>query len=314
MDRRDFFILGGGALLASALPTAASGVRVLGGPALGSSWKLVADLAAVDPAELAEDLVAAIASVDAKMSPFRADSELSRFNRAATTGWQALSSETCGVVAEALRVAAVTGDAFNPTLGPVAGRYGFGPIVAGVAGASAEIVLRDDAVRKERPNLSLDLCGIAKGHALDRMAVACATHGLTDFLIELGGEVFARGKHPLGRGWRVGVEGPSGLLCAVSPGGGALATSGVAVNAFVFRGRRYAHIVDPATGAPVDSALFSVTVAARTAMTADALATALFAMGAQRGPDFSHAEGIEALFVMDDDSSVTTGGFDARIL
>ena len=314
MNRRDLLILGGGALLAPALPARAGGARVLGGPALGSSWKLVADLAAVDPAALADDLVAAIASVDAKMSPFRADSELSRFNRAATTGWQALSAETCGVVAEALRVAEATGDAFNPTLGPVAGRYGFGPIVGGVAGASAEIFLREGAVRKARPKLTLDLCGIAKGHALDHMAQACAAHGVGDFLIELGGEVLARGKHPSGRGWRVGVEGPSDLLHAVSPGGGALATSGMAVNAFTWRGRRYAHIVDPQTRAPADPALFSVTVAAKTGMKADALATALFAMGAERGPAFARNAAIEALFVADDGSSITTGGFGARIL
>jgi thiamine biosynthesis lipoprotein len=314
MNRRDLLILGGGALLASGLPARAQAPRVLQGPAFGSSWKLVADIDAADAAALTADIEAVVASVDAKMSPFRADSELSRFNRAATTGWQALSHETCAVVAEALRVAEATGDAFNPTLGPVTGRYGFGPIIEGVPGAPEEISVREGGVGKARAALTLDLCGIAKGHALDRMAAACAGRGLADVLIELGGEVLARGRHPSGRGWRVGVEGPSGFAGAVSLDGAALATSGIAVNAFSHGGRRYAHIVDPLTKRPADSALFSVTVAAGTAMTADALATALFAMGAARGPAFSRENGIEALFVMDDGATVMSGGFEARIL
>src|SRR5690606_6396009 len=125
-------------------------------------------------------LEAIIASVDGAMSPFRADSDLSRFNRAATTDWQPLSAATCTVVEEGLRVAALTGNAFNPTVGPLVGRYGFGPITHGLAGLPEEIVVRDGAARKARPGLSLDLCGIAKGHALDRMVVACRKQGMSD--------------------------------------------------------------------------------------------------------------------------------------
>ena len=314
MNRRDLLILGGGTLLATGLPAWAQGPRAMHGKAFGSAWKLVADVDALDAAALREDIEAVVAAVDGAMSPFRAGSELSRFNRATTTGWQALSAETCAVVTEALRVAEATHDAFNPTLGPVTGRYGFGPIVEGASGTSQEISVREGGVGKARAELTLDLCGIAKGHALDRMADACMARGVTDFLLELGGEVFSRGRHPAGRTWRVGVEGPSGFANALSLDGAAVATSGISVNAFSHRGRRYAHIVDPETQRPADSALFSVTVAARTAMTADAFATALFAMGAARGPAFARESGVEALFVTDDGAMFATGGFETRFV
>jgi thiamine biosynthesis lipoprotein len=178
-------------------------------------------------------------------------------------------------------------------------------------------VVADGTVAKARGALSLDLCGIAKGHALDRMVAACRARGMDDVLVELGGEVVARGRHPSGRAWRVGIERPSpagGFQHAVALDGAALATSGSAVNGYAYRGRRYSHIIDPATGRPADTRLAGVTVAAPAAMTADALATALYAMGPERGPAFAQESGIEALFIMDDAAEIATGGFDARIL
>ncbi|PSM16378.1 FAD:protein FMN transferase [Nitratireductor sp. StC3] len=318
LSRRDLMLFAGGAVLAGALPAEAAeaGQRVLRGPAFGASWTLVA-AGPLDAGAIRSAFAAVIASVDGAMSPFRADSELSRFNRAATTGWQALSAASCAVAAEGLRVAALTDGAFNPTLGPLVGRYGFGPIRQGRAGRPGEIEVADGAARKARPDLSLDLCGIAKGHALDRMVAVCRARGMTDFVLELGGEVFAIGRHPSGRRWRIGIERPlpqGGLQRAVALDGMSLATSGDAVNGYAYGGRRYGHIIDPATGAPARSALGSVTVAAETAMTADALATALYGMGARRGPEFARRAAIEALFVMDDAREVATAGFQARLL
>lgn len=317
LSRRDLILSVSGTLLASALPSrAAAQPRVLRGPAFGTSWSLVA-AGSWDAAAVRVALDATITSVDEAMSPFLAGSEVTRFNFAPTTDWQELSAATCAVVREGLRVAALTHNAFNPTVGPLVGRYGFGPITQGPAGSPEEIAVRDGAARKARPDLSFDLCGIAKGHALDRMAAACRKQGMSDFLIELGGEVFATGRHPAGRRWQVGIEGPppaGDFQRAVALDGASLATSGNAVNGYAHAGRCYCHIIDPATGRPADTALASVTVVSATAMTADALATALYAMGPQRGPDFARGSGIESLFVMNDASEVATGGFEARVL
>jgi thiamine biosynthesis lipoprotein len=321
ISRRDLILSAGGAMLASALPAFAgpSGEaqpRTLRGAAFGASWNLVA-AGSWDAEAIRSAFETVIASVDGAMSPFRAGSEVSRFNRAATTDWQEVSAATCMVVEEGLRIAALTGNAFNPTVGPLVGRYGFGPIHDGLSGRAEEITVGEGAIRKQRGVLSVDLCGIAKGYALDRMVAACRAHGMADFLAELGGEVFAAGHHPSGRNWQVGIERPSlagGFQRAVALDGASLATSGNAVNGYAYAGRRYSHIIDPATGQPANSALASVTVVAEAAMTADALATALYAMGPQRGPDFARGAGIEAFFLMNDASEVATGGFEARIL
>lgn len=321
LSRRDLLISAGGMLAASALPAWAGPARALRGRAFGASWKLVSG-GAFDEVAVHAAIESVVESVDGAMSPFRADSEITRFNGADTTGWQPLSADTCVVLREGLRVAALTSDAFNPTVGPLVGRYGFGPIGGTETGGAREIGLRDGMVRKLRPSLSLDLCGIAKGHALDRIVSACTALGLTDFLVELGGEVYARGRHPGGRGWHVGVERPladtTGLLqLVVGLDGQALATSGNAVNGYRYGARRYSHIIDPTTARPADTTLASVTVVAASAITADAMATALYAMGPERGPDFAEAQGIEALFISEDGGNLretATSGFSARIL
>lgn len=320
LSRRDLIVSGGSALLVSALPALGAGTLALDGPAFGSSWRLVAGGTANRDAlrSLLEEIVT---SVDRVMSPFRADSELSRFNRARTTAWQPLSAGLRRVLDEGWRVSALTSGAFNPTVGPLVGKFGFGPIRSGRPGMAEEIAVRDGAARKARPELSLDLCGIAKGYALDRMAAACADQGLSDFLLEVGGEVVAKGRHPSGRSWQVAIERPveggAAFQRVVALDGASLATSGDRVNSYLYRGRRYSHIIDPLTGEPVQSALASVTVAASHAVTADALATALFAMGAERGPAFAQDAGLEALFIMREGKStreLATAGFEARIL
>lgn len=316
LSRRGLIFSASAALLGSALPAWSAGTEIVRGRAFGSSWTLVAS-GLLDRPAVRAGLEGIAASVDQSMSPFRADSELSRFNRTATTGWQPLSREIRAVVEEGLRIAALTENAFNPTVGPLVGRYGFGPIREGLPGMPDEIALRADAARKARPELSLDLCGIAKGYALDRMVVHCRQLGIVDFLLELGGEVFAAGRHPSGRSWQVGVERPDrsgGFRRVVMLDGAALATSGKAVNSYAWRGRGYGHIIDPVTARPADTGLASVTVAARNAMTADGLATALFVMGPKRGPAFAENMGVEALFVMDGGSEVATAGFAGRIL
>ncbi|MGB3390254.1 MAG: FAD:protein FMN transferase [Pseudaminobacter sp.] len=319
-SRRDIIIWGGCALMASMLPAraaceGASPLVTLRGPAFGTSWSLLAR-GPCDGQAIKAAFENVISSVDIAMSPFQAESEISRFNGAATTDWYGVSADTITVVEEAIRIASLTDGGFNPTVGPIVGRFGFGPILRGEPGSMEDIAVDAHAIRKSRATLSLDLCGIAKGYALDRMVATCRDLGITDLLVELGGEVRAAGFHPFGRRWQVGVERPSqgGFSHAVSLEDHALATSGKAVNAYAFGSRTYSHIIDPATGLPASNGLASVTVAAGTAMTADALATALYALGAERGPDVARRAHIEALFIMDAGNEVTTGNFDTRIL
>jgi thiamine biosynthesis lipoprotein len=145
--------------------------------------------------------------------------------------------------------------------------------------------------------LSLDLCGIAKGYALDE--IVRALDGL-DFLIELGGEVAARGRHPSGRPWRAGIERPesNALQRIVEVDARALATSGDAQQSYVVGGRRYAHVLDPRTQAPVDNGVASVSVLAASGLIADGLATAAMVLGPQAARPLLKAREASALFLM----------------
>jgi thiamine biosynthesis lipoprotein len=315
LTRRSVLIGTGSAVLAGALPALAAGLRVIGGPAFGTSWRVTLPEGTEEGA-IAAAIRSIVGSVDTAMSPFRPDSEVSRFNASSTCGWQALSPETCAVVRQSLDVAVRSRGAFDPTVGPIVGRYGFGPIRALSTGSYLDIAVREDAVKKSEPSLTLDLCGIAKGHALDRMVAALNGFRVTDFLIELGGEVFARGAHPDGRAWQVGVERPAPgtttLQRIVRLDGRALATAGDAVNGYTIAGRRYSHIIDPRRGAPVDNGIASVSVFMPAAAMADALATALMAMGPKAGVALADYEEIPALFIVREADAlreIMTGGF-----
>jgi thiamine biosynthesis lipoprotein len=321
LTRRSLLASATSAVLAGVLPaTAAAGVRVIAGPAFGTSWRVTL------PEDMDKDAIAAaisaiVDSVDAAMSPFRADSEVSRFNAAATCDWQPLSPATCAVVRQSLAVAAWAGGAFDPTVGPVVGRYGFGPIRGCATGSYRHLVVREGAVKKTVPGLTLDLCGIAKGYALDRMVAALDGFGVSDFLIELGGEVFARGAHPHGRTWQIGVERPlpgaTELQRIVRLDGQALATSGDAVNGYTIAGRRYSHIIDPHRREPADNGIASVSVFRPMAASADALATALTAMGSESAVALAEQDRISALIIVRADSAMQefmTGGFAEAII
>lgn len=320
ISRRQVLFGAASAALVAAMPARAAETFVIGGPAFGTSWRLTlpGGTDAVSAKVAIEDI---IHSIDTGMSPFRADSEISRFNGAETTDWVPLSSESCFVIDAALDIAERSRGAFDPTIGPLVGRYGFGPITNAAVGNYASVEMRSGAIRKSHSGLTLDLCGIAKGYALDRMTATLDSLGMQSFLIELGGEVSARGLHPEGRTWQVGIERPVlgrlQFLHLVGFEGQALATSGDAVNAYDFGGVHYSHIIDPRSGKPVRNGIASVSVLAASGMQADALATTLMVMGPEQGAGFAEQENIAALFVVRDGPhlrEIITGGFADHIL
>jgi thiamine biosynthesis lipoprotein len=161
------------------------------------------------------------------------------------------------------------------------------------------------------PDLYVDLSAIAKGYGVDRVAALLDTAGVEDYLVEIGGELLARGRNARGEPWRIAVErpDPSGRTVqqVVALTDAALATSGDYRNFFEAGGTRYSHTIDPATGRPVTHDLASVTVLGADAMHADAHATALLVMGVDRGLRFARAAELAALFI-----SRTGTGFETR--
>lgn len=319
-NRRQFLTLAGAVTLHVSQPAHAAKISTLGGRAFGSYWR-ISCAASADALRLRASIEAIITSVDGAMSPYRADSEITRFNTSTSTDWFTVSNDTQTVVAAALALARRCDGAFDPAVGPWVGRYGFGPITGDLVGHHRQLSARAGAIRKDDPRLSLDLCGIAKGHALDRMVRSLDSAGLGHYLLELGGEVFARGRHPSARPWQVAIEDPrpdaTGLVQMVTLDGRAIATSGNKVNGYDVAGQRYGHIINPLTTTCVGTNLLSVSVMAERAIIADGLATGMMAMGPDKAAAFATDAGIDALLLVADGQrlkTVTTGRFADQLL
>ncbi|MDE0006861.1 MAG: FAD:protein FMN transferase, partial [Gammaproteobacteria bacterium] len=221
-----------------------------------------------------------------EMSTWVADSSLLRFNRAPPGEWFGVSADVVRVVAAAAVVSITTEGAFDVTVAPLVDEIGFGPATV-PADEAVQVDYRllefrehPPALRKRAP-LQVDLSAIAKGFAVDRVAELLADVGCTSALVEIGGELRVFGAAPGGGAWRVAIESPGE---GFAPGTltldeGGIATSGDYRQIGERDGMRTTHIIDARTGTPIDGFLASATVIAPTAMQADAMATALMALG-----------------------------------
>jgi thiamine biosynthesis lipoprotein len=304
--RRDFLLMGAAAMAAPRLARADTvPVRSFGGRAFGTQWAVTLPDGTPDEA-LHESIDAFLLRTDRMMSPWRADSELSRFN-AAPAGGLRVSPQTLQVTGAALDLARASGGAFDPTVGPLVARWGFGPIAGGDEPDWRMLATANGVLEKTRADATLDLCGLAKGWALDGMGALLRRAGHHAFLLDLGGELIASGRHPEGRRWRVGIEDPrprwDGLTASLALDNAAVATSGRKANGYTLGARRYSHIIDPASRAPVVGRLEQVSVIARDAMTADGWATALMAAGVD-GPALAERNDIAALFLSSDSGRI----------
>ena len=255
--------------------------------------------------------------VNEAMSTYRSHSELSRFNASKSTAWMPVSRDTLTVLEEALRVSRLSSGAFDPTVGPLVNHWGFGPARGGLperperdVGQLTQRVgyrhvhLRHSpaAMSRDRGGVQVDLSGIAKGFALDKVGAYLRKAGLRHFLFEIGGEIQAAGHNGKGEPWRVGIEKPVTGQIAIQRVIGiedaAIATSGDYRIFAEKAGERYSHLIDPRTGKPVTHRLASVSVIDSSTMRADALSTALMVLGPQAGPLLAKQEELAALFIV----------------
>jgi len=272
---------------------------------------------------LAQGVHTTLLDVDRRMSTWRDSSEVSRFNNSVNQDWYKLSSATLGVISKSIRVSGISHGAFDVSVGPLVDLWGFGPAVnnAGLAFGHAkpsakaiaqcmqcigynalELDQSQSAIRKHIPEARLDLSGIAKGFAVDKVADFLAAQGYQDYLVEVGGELRSRGQRLQNQSWRVAIERPytaeRDVLRVLNLNNCAIATSGDYRNFYVEGGERYSHSIDPRSGHPVNHELVSVTVIAKTTMLADAFSTALIIMGPDDAHAFAEQNQIAAHFVL----------------
>ncbi len=237
----------------------------------------------------------AFQTVDSLMSTWSPSSELSRLNRAPADSSVELSPLLGDCLARALALRTLTGGAFEPGAEALMRLWGFyrreGRLPEPEALAALLPRLDDydyepDTRRfaKRRSEAAIDLGGIAKGFALDMAADALVDLGLTRAMIDLGGNIYCLGETESGRNWRVGIRDPldrDRIFATLGMKNAAVATSGSYERFVTIEGKRYGHIMNPATGRPAEG-LLSVTVISEEATLGDGLATALFVMGPER--------------------------------
>lgn len=292
---------------------------VLEGLTMGTTWSVVISGKMPDQERrlLQETIQARLDELDRTMSTYMEDSELSLVNRSRETGWIDVPDDLHSVIAKAMEISYLTGGAFDITIGPLVNLWGFGPgerdesvpateeiraVLNKTGYSKLKLGMSPPAIRKTEPDLYLDLSGIAKGHAVDEIAALTQSRNINNYMVDIGGEIRVKGTNPEGRIWRLGIEKPvSGersVQRIISLEDMAMATSGDYRNYFEHEGVRYSHTIDPRTGRPVRHNLASVTVLHASAMTADALATALLVMGPTEGLKFAARNQLPAFFII----------------
>ncbi len=162
-------------------------------------------------------------------------------------------------------------------------------------------LLANEQIRLLKENVKLDLGGIAKGYAADEAARIFRKHGVENFFIDAGGDIYVGGSNCIGESWRIGIRDPrnlSEIIDVVVLSNKAVVTSGDYEQYYEIQGQRWSHIMNPITGYP-QKGVISATVIASSAMEADALATALCVLGGESGTDYINAlDGSQASFII----------------
>lgn len=312
----------------SACQRGSESVFTLSGMTMGTTYsvKLVSHQSNIDKNTLHADIDYILADVNQTMSTYLVDSELSLINQENVSSWLAISDDLYDVIEHANTISEITKGAFDVTVGPLVNLWGFGPdpftqeipdeslLQEAKRHTGFEKILFDissNSISKSDPDVYIDLSGIAKGFAVDKIALYLDKNNIQHYLVEIGGELIAKGLNANQEAWQIGIEQATPLDRSVQRivelNNMAMATSGDYRNYFEKEGVRYSHTIDPTTGKPIDHNLASVTVLNKSTMHADALATAFMVLGTEKTHALANELGIAVYTI-----SKTDNGFEER--
>ncbi len=251
------------------------------------------------PSDLQDRLFTRLVQIESVFSTTIPDSDISRINAAAGIVPVEVSSETLRVLGIALEISRLSGGAFDPTIGPLVALWGIGTdsqhvpapeeisaVLPLVDYQLVQIDEHENTVFLPQRGMQLDAGGIAKGYAADELAGMIRAAGVYSAVIDLGGNIYVVGWKQDKIPWNVGFKDPldtSQIFAGVAVSDRTVVTSGVYERFFVAEGIRYHHILDPVTGYPVRNGLLSCSIVASSSVLADALATAVFVLGTNKG-------------------------------
>jgi thiamine biosynthesis lipoprotein len=277
------------------------------------------------------DVMTELQRIDAMMTTWTPDSEVSKINANAGGKAVAVSDETLAVITRALEVSKKSKGVFDITVGAFKGLWKFDQDMDGTLPAAEDVAARlklvswkdvvvdarKKTVRLRKKDMAITLGGIAKGYAVDKAAAVLRKAGFDSFILQVGGDLYVAGKKST-KPWVVGIRDPRGpadaMFAVADVEDASFSTSGDYERGFVKDGKRYHHILDPRTGFPADKSR-SVTVMAKDAFTADAWSKVLFILGAdatmaeivEKLPDF------EAVYVDDKNQVRVSTGLDKKL-
>ena len=277
-------------------------ILVINGLSMGTTYTIKVRINNnTDKVNIHDDIEEILSEINQSMSNYIKESELSMINLSGRSDWQSVSDNLFTVINHAKNIHVKTEGAFDITVGPLVNLWGFGPNIVENKIPSDEMIesIKENTgfekifldethkrILKSNPNLYIDLSGIAKGFSIDKIALYLDKKGFNNYLIEIGGELLAKGKNADKKVWQIGIENPNNdneaINHIISLNNIAMATSGDYKNYFEKDNVRYSHIIDPITGKPIKHKLISVTVLDYSAMSADALATGFMVLGPEK--------------------------------
>ncbi|MHB9292790.1 putative FAD:protein FMN transferase [Hollandina sp. SP2] len=268
--------------------------------------------------EIYQTLFSRLREIELTMSVTQADTMVDKINKNAGIRPVPVPLDLMEVLEQALKYAALSEGAFDPTIGPLVQLWAIGsehPRIPDVFEIEETLSLTNwqdvmidrnaATVFLRRSGMALDLGAIAKGYAADEMAEILQKAGIRGAIINLGGNIFAYGTKQQGEPWRIGIQDPLstrgtylGILAVQHK---SIVTSGVYERYAEIDGKRYHHILSTQNGYPVSNGLLSVTIIADRSIDADALSTAAFALGYEKGWALVESlDQVEAIFIFED--------------
>jgi thiamine biosynthesis lipoprotein len=306
-------------------------IHAFDGLTMGSGWSVrVVASPDLDTALLRARIEQRLSELDQQLSGYRPGTGVSVVNAASLGTWVPLPPDLAAVLRKGFDLHRQTGGAFDMTVRPLVLLWGFGAAEprdappseqeirearSHLASDQFEISASGDRIRRHA-DATLDVDAIAPGHVADEISRLLSEAALPDHLVEIGGELRARGRRPGGSGWRIGIERPvlqrADIAEVIEVSDAGVATSGDYRDYFEVGGVRYSHTLDPRTGRPVSHELASVTVIAPTTLAADGYATALTVMGPEAGMRFAEDHGLAVFMILRDASGKLSERYNPR--
>lgn len=269
-----------------------------------------------DPQTVQAEIDKRLELVNDQMSTYRPESELSRFNQHKSTEPFPVSAATAKVIRVALTFSEMSQGAYDVTVGALVNLWSFGPEARPDEKPTDEEITQrltevgyknlsvtdDNKLIKQNPDLYVDLSSIAKGYGVDVVAEYLHSLGVTNYMVDIGGELRVKGQNLENIGWRIAVEKPLSNERAVQEiiqvGDNGIATSGDYRNYFEENGVRYSHLIDPRTGKPIENHVVSVTVISSESMMADGYSTMFSVLGEEASIALANQKQVPVLIIV----------------